>query len=119
MCCFRLHFSDFNVLFFEKNKKTAVYFFKKLLVVQKERKNNLSRGKIPAPPPPLDIKWSVPYRDESLFLSYCVNVNEGSIRTVYIGFGACREIDIKQLSNYVLLVCINTIYQDCYSCVIL
>ena len=23
MCCFRLHFSDFNVLFLQKNKKTC------------------------------------------------------------------------------------------------
>ena len=59
MCCFRLHFSDFNVLFFQKkNKKlVAVYFEKNNLLCLKREKNNLSRGKIPAP---LDIKWSVP-----------------------------------------------------------
>ena len=31
MCCICLHFSDFNVLFFKKNKKlVAVYFLKKI-----------------------------------------------------------------------------------------
>ena len=50
MCCFCLHFSDFNVLF---NKKNLLQFTfeKKKLVVQKEReKSNLSREKIPVPP---------------------------------------------------------------------
>ena len=51
MCCFRLDFSDFNVLFFQKNKKlVAVYFLKNNLLCKKREKNNLSRGKIPAPP---------------------------------------------------------------------
>ena len=51
MCCFCLHFSDFNVLFFQNNKKTCCsLLLKKKLVVQKEGKNNLSQGKIPAPP---------------------------------------------------------------------
>ena len=35
--------------------------------MQKREKNNLSRGKIPAPLP-LDIKWSVPYKGMKLNL---------------------------------------------------
>ena len=58
MCCFRLHFTDLNVLF-QKNKNLLQFTFeKKQLVVQKERKNKLSWGKIPAP---LDIKSSTPH----------------------------------------------------------
>ena len=49
MCCFRLHFSYFNMLFFSKKKTCCSLLLKKKLFVQKERKNNLSRGKIPAP----------------------------------------------------------------------
>ena len=32
-------------------------------------KNNMSRGKIPAPPPPPDIKWSVP-NDQPIWLMH-------------------------------------------------
>ena len=61
MCCFHLRFSDLNVLL-EKNKKNLLQFtFEKKLVVQKEKKINLSQGKIKSQPsPPPDIKWSVP-----------------------------------------------------------
>ena len=62
MCCFHLHFSDFNVLFFPKNKNLLQFTFEKNnLLCKKREKNNLMREKIlPAPPP--DIKWSVPIR---------------------------------------------------------
>ena len=51
MCCFRLHFSDFNVLFFEKIKNLLQFTLKKNnLLCKKREKNNLSQGKIPAPP---------------------------------------------------------------------
>ena len=60
MCCFCLHFSDFIALFFQKIKNLLQFTFEKNnLLCKKREKNNLSRGKIPAPP--LDIKWSVPY----------------------------------------------------------
>ena len=36
--------------FFKKIKKILQFSFEKKIVVQKERNNNLSRGKIPAPP---------------------------------------------------------------------
>ena len=59
MCCFRLHFSDFNVFFPQKIKILLQFTFEKNnLLYKKREKNNLSRGKVPAPP--LDIKWSVP-----------------------------------------------------------
>ena len=38
MRCFCLHFSDFNVLFFQKNEKTCCSLLLKKLVVQKKRK---------------------------------------------------------------------------------
>ena len=51
MCCFRLHFSDFNVFFFKKIKNLLQFAFEKNNLLCKNReKNNLSRGKIPAPP---------------------------------------------------------------------
>ena len=59
MCCFRLHFSEFNVYFFKKIKNLLRFTFERNnLLCLKREKNNLSRGKIPAPP--LDIKWPVP-----------------------------------------------------------
>ena len=62
MCCFCLHFPDFNVLFFQKIKNLLQFTFEKNnLLCKKREKNNLLRAKIPAPPPPPDIKWSVPY----------------------------------------------------------
>ena len=64
MCCF-VYFSDFNVLFFEKKLKTCYSLLLK--------KNNLSRGKIPAPPP-LDIKWSIT-KLNIISLSGQLNVN--------------------------------------------
>ena len=51
MCCFRLHFSDFNVYFFKKIKNLLRFTFERNnLLCLKREKNNLSRGKIPAPP---------------------------------------------------------------------
>ena len=52
MCCFRLHFSDFIVLYFQKIKNLLQFTFEKNNLCKKREKNNLSRGKIPAPPPP-------------------------------------------------------------------
>ena len=49
MCCFHLHFSDFDVLSFQK-KLLQVTFEKNDLMCKKKRKSNLWRGKIPAPP---------------------------------------------------------------------
>ena len=61
MCCFRLHFSDFNVLFFENIKKlVAVYFLKKITCCTK-REKKITCHEEKSQPPPLDIKWSVPY----------------------------------------------------------
>ena len=60
MCCFRLHFSDFNVLFFQKNKKTCCsLLLKKITCCAKRQEKKLVARKNPSPP--LDIKWSVPY----------------------------------------------------------
>ena len=44
MCCFRLHFSDFNVLFFQKNNKLVAVYFEKI-----------------PPPPPRISKLKGPY----------------------------------------------------------
>ena len=52
MCCFRLHFSDFNVLFFQKKNKNVLQFTfpkKNNLLCRKREKSNLSREKIPDP----------------------------------------------------------------------
>ena len=39
MCCFCLHLSDFNVLFFQKNKKlVTIYFFKNSCFAKREKK---------------------------------------------------------------------------------
>ena len=46
MCCFCLHFSDFNVLFFKKIKNLLQFTFEKN---KKREKNNFK--KIPDPPP--------------------------------------------------------------------
>ena len=64
MCCFRLHFSDFNVLFFKKNLLQVT--FEKNNIFCKKREKNLSQGKVPTSP--LDIKWSVPKAKVTLFL---------------------------------------------------
>ena len=53
MCCFRLHFPDLNVFFQKKIKILLQFTFEKTnLLCKKREKNNSSRGKIPAPPPP-------------------------------------------------------------------
>ena len=52
MCCFRLYFSDLLCNFFKKIKNLLQFTFEKITCYEKrEKKNNLSRGKIPAPPP--------------------------------------------------------------------
>ena len=53
MCYFHLHFSNLMCYFFKKIKNLLQYTFEKNnLLCKKREKNNLSRGKIPAPPPP-------------------------------------------------------------------
>ena len=45
MCCFRLHFSDFIVLFFEKIKNLLQFTFEKNnLLCKKREKNNRRVG---------------------------------------------------------------------------
>ena len=58
MCCFRLHFSDFNVLFFQKNKKIwwKFAFEKNDFLCKKSEKNNLSQGKILLLPTDIDLR---------------------------------------------------------------
>ena len=46
MCCFHLHFSYFDVLF---KKNCCSLLLKKITCCAKREKNNLSRGRIPAP----------------------------------------------------------------------
>ena len=59
MRCFRLHFSHFNVLLFQKNKKTCCgLLLKKITCCVKREKKITCREEKSAPPP--DIKWSVP-----------------------------------------------------------
>ena len=58
MCCFRLHFSDFNVLFFEKIKNLLQFTFEKNNLLRKKREKITCREE--KSQPPLDIKWSVP-----------------------------------------------------------
>ena len=60
MCCFRLHFSDFNVLF--KKNLLQVTFQRSNILCKKKEKITRTEEKSQAPPPP-DIKWSVPYLD--------------------------------------------------------
>ena len=75
MCCFRLHFSDFNVLFLKQNLLLVTFEKNNILCKMKEN-NNLSRGKIPAPP--WISKWSVP--KVILFFSFaCVEMPEPDI----------------------------------------
>ena len=46
MCCFCLHFSDFNVLCFQKKKNLLQFTFEKMTCCAKQEKKN------PSPPPP-------------------------------------------------------------------
>ena len=50
MCCFRLHFSDFNVLFFQKIKKLVAVYFKKNNVLCKKREKITCHEKKSPPP---------------------------------------------------------------------
>ena len=51
-----------HYFFKRKIEKLLQFTFEKNnLLCKKREKNHLLQGKIPAPPPPLDIKWSVPY----------------------------------------------------------
>ena len=60
MCCFRLHFSDFNVLFFQKIKNLLQFTLEKITCCAKREEKITCRMEKSQPPPPLDIKWSVP-----------------------------------------------------------
>ena len=55
MCCFCLHFSEFNVLFYKKI--VAIYFKKKSCTAKREKIITCRQQKSQ---PPLYIKWSVP-----------------------------------------------------------
>ena len=54
MCCFHLHFSNYNVLFFLPLKKITCCAKREKKITCREEKSQ--------PPPPPDIKWSVPYK---------------------------------------------------------
>ena len=60
-------------------------FEKNNLLSKKERKKNLSLGKIPAPPSPPDIKWSLPKAvlcKKKQRMHFCsVNVDTNNIST--------------------------------------
>ena len=58
MCCFRLHFSDFNVFFQKKIKNLLQIAFEKITCCAKTEKKITCREE--KSQPPLDIKWSVP-----------------------------------------------------------
>ena len=58
MCCFRLHFSDFNVLFKKKIKNVLQFAFEKNNLLCKKREKITCHEE--KSQPPLDIKWSVP-----------------------------------------------------------
>ena len=60
MYCFCLHFSDFSVLFFLKKNLLQFTFEKNNLLCKKREKITCHEEKSKTPPP-LDIKWSVPY----------------------------------------------------------
>ena len=49
MCCFGVHFSDFNELFKKIKNLCSLLLNKNNLLCEKKEKNNLSRGKIPPP----------------------------------------------------------------------
>ena len=52
MCCFHLHFSDFNVLFLQKNKKTCCgLLLEKITCCAKREKKITCREEISQPPP--------------------------------------------------------------------
>ena len=50
MCCFRLHFSDFNMLFFEKIKNLLQFIFEKNNLLCKNRKKITCREEKSQPP---------------------------------------------------------------------
>ena len=53
MCCFRLHFSDFNVLFLQKNKKTCCgLLLEKITCCAKREKTITCCEEKSQPPPP-------------------------------------------------------------------
>ena len=50
MCCFRLHFSDFNVLFFQKIKNLLQFTFEKKTCCAKREKKITCREETSQPP---------------------------------------------------------------------
>ena len=55
MCCFCLHFSDFNVLFKKKIKNLFQFPFEKMTCCAKREKKITCLEEKSQPPPPLDI----------------------------------------------------------------
>ena len=51
MCCFCLHLADFNVLFFQKNKKILQFSFEKNNLLCKKREKKLVKSKNPSTSP--------------------------------------------------------------------
>ena len=60
MCCFHLLFSDFNVLFLQKNKKTCCGLCLEKITCCAKREKKITCREEKSQPPPLYIKWSVP-----------------------------------------------------------
>ena len=52
MCCFRLHFSDFNVFFSKKIKILLQFTFEKTNLLCKKREKITRREEKSQPPPP-------------------------------------------------------------------
>ena len=52
MCCFRIHFSDFNVLFFPKNKKNCCSLLLKTMTCCAKRKKKITCCEEKSLPPP-------------------------------------------------------------------
>ena len=52
MCCFRLHYSDFNVLFFQKIKNLLQFTFEKNNLLCKKREKITCHEEKSQPPPP-------------------------------------------------------------------
>ena len=73
MCCFRLHFSDFNLLFFQKIENLLQFTLGKNNLFCKKGEKTCRDEK--SQPPPLDIKWSVPNRYYNVGLSLLTGQN--------------------------------------------
>ena len=86
MCCVHLHFSDFNVLFFQKKTCCSLLLKTITCCAKREKKITCREEKSqPPPPPPLDIKWSVPNLFD-LYSSFAVMVTKTFILGSEISF---------------------------------